>query len=49
MSHVVMERKCLNTGVWITLVWVTGDPHPSIGICIKSFSEKKGTCTYGST
>ena len=28
-SHVFTERKCLDTGVGITLVWVTGDPHPS--------------------
>ena len=29
MSHVLTERKCLDTGVGITLVWVTGDPHPT--------------------
>ena len=29
MSYVLTERKCLDTGVGITLVWVTGDPHPS--------------------
>ena len=28
MSHVLLERKCPDTSVRITLVWVTGDTHP---------------------
>ena len=28
MSHVLLERKCRDTSVRITLVWVTGDTHP---------------------
>ena len=32
MSHVLLERKCRDTSVRITLVWVTGDTHPSYRI-----------------
>ena len=31
MSHVLLERKCRDTSVRITLVWVTGDTHPPVG------------------
>ena len=27
-------NKCLDTGVRITLVWVTGDPHPQIDMTV---------------
>ena len=30
MSHVLLERKCPDTSVRITLVWVTGDTHPVV-------------------
>ena len=32
MSHVHMERKCLDASVRETLVWVTGEPHPSLAV-----------------
>ena len=42
MSHVLMEKKCLDTGVRITLVWVTGDPHPKKLHINRKFRENIG-------
>ena len=36
MSHVLLERKCPDTSVRITLVWVTGDTHPVQGMMLFS-------------
>ena len=35
-------NKCLDTGVWITLVWVTGDPHPKKLHINRKFRENIG-------
>jgi hypothetical protein len=44
MSHVLMERKCLDTSVRKTLVWVTGDPHPTK--YLSTVRLQKGPCIY---
>ena len=42
MSHVLLERKCRDTSVRITLVWVTGDTHPKIPLhCYEICTKKK--------